>query len=76
MKHYIAKYTCEYLYELKGKIANTYYKNGIPGEQYKNVYNANFTPLRYGNYPVNINYTLPGKTSPQRVKKHIIKYND
>jgi len=76
MKHYIAKYTCEYLYEVKGKIANAYVNRTIPGGQLETIFNANFTPLRYGNYPVNINYTLPGKTSPQRVKKHIIKYND
>lgn len=76
MKHYIAKYTCEYLYEIKGKIANAYVNKTIPAGQLETIFNANFTPLRYGNYPVNINYTLPGKTSPQRVKKHIIRYND
>ncbi len=76
MKHYIAKYTCEYLYEIKGKIANAYVNRIIPSGQLETIFNTNFTPLRYGNYPVNINYTLPGKTSPQRVKKHIIRYND
>jgi hypothetical protein len=76
MKHYIAKYTCEYLYEVKGKIANAYVNKTIPAGQLETIFNANFTPLRYGNYPVNINYTLPGKTFPQRVKKHIIRYND
>lgn len=76
MKHYIAKYSCEYLYQLKGKIANAYVNKTIPAGQLHTIFNADFTPLRYGNYPVDIQYTLPGKTAPQRVKRHVIRYND
>jgi hypothetical protein len=76
MKHYIAKYTCEYLYEIKGEISNAYVNRTIPAGQLETIFNANFTPLRYGNYPVNIKYTLPGMSNPHSVKKHIIKYRD
>ncbi len=76
MKNYIAKYSCEYLYTVKGKIANAYVSGGVPAGQLQTILNANFTPLQYGNYPVNIKYTLPGKTTPQQVKKHTIKYDD
>ena len=76
MKNYIAKYTCEYMYLLKNKIANTYINRGIPSGQLATLFNADFTPLKYGNYPVNINYTLPGADKPNSEKKHIIRFVD
>jgi hypothetical protein len=76
MKNYIAKYTCEYMAYLKNKIANTYVSGGIPQGQLANLFNSHFTPIKYGDYPVNVKYTLPGQDSPNSVKKHIIKFYD
>jgi hypothetical protein len=79
MKNYIAKYTCEYMAYLKNCLANTYAgdkENSIPKGQLSNLFNSHFTPIKYGNYPVNVKYTLPGQDSPNSVKKHIIKFYD
>jgi hypothetical protein len=76
MKNYIAKYTCEYMAYLKNKIANTYVNGGIPQGQLADLFNSHFTPIKYGNYPVIVKYTLPGQDSPNSVKKHIIKFYD
>ena len=76
MKNYIAKYTCEYMAYLKNKIANTYVNGGIPQGELATLFNANFTPIKYGNYPVNVKYTLPGQESPNSLKKQVIKFYD
>jgi hypothetical protein len=76
MKHYIAKYSCEYLSSLKGSIANAQ-ANGIKLDPHmQKIYNAKFVPLKYGNFPVNINYILPGKKVPLKSVKHNIIYKD
>jgi hypothetical protein len=76
MKNYIAKYSCEYMYILKNRIVNAFINGQIPAGKIANLHNISFRPLTYGNYPVNIYYNLPGKTTPQQVKKHIISVID
>ena len=76
MKNYIAKYTYEYMSMLKNNIANSFVNGQIPAGQLYNLFNADFTPIKYGNYPVNIYYTLPGENNPNTIKKHIIRFFD
>lgn len=76
MKNYISKLSCEYMYMLKNYIVNAYSTGNIPAGRLTSLHNANFRPLTYGNYPVNISYTLPGKSTPQQVKKHVISVID
>ncbi len=76
MKNYIAKYSRQYMYTLKNLIANKYTNGQIPAGQLHNLFFSNFTPIKYGVYPVNITFTLPGQTNPNSTVKHIILFND
>ena len=77
IKYYLAKYSCEYIQSLQSTIAKQFGLGNIPATGGLNeLFHANFTPLKYGDYPIQINYTLPEKNAPQSSKKHIINYND
>lgn len=75
MKYYLAKAVCEYHAYLKGQIAN-YGGGNIPIDKKNKILNTTFIPLRYGDYPVKINYTLPGKEEPLKTMDYVIDYND
>ncbi|MCG8698276.1 MAG: hypothetical protein MI922_09500, partial [Bacteroidales bacterium] len=72
MKNYIAKYSCEYLYTLQGKAANTYINNPNRSAGIQKLLGAKFTPLKYGNYPVKVSYTLPNAQKHNSQTTYII----
>ena len=76
MKYYLAKYVSEYQAGLKGHVANYGRENSASREQLQRLYNSHFIPLKYGNYPVKITYTLPGEEKAKTGFIYNIEYKD
>ena len=75
IKHYIAKETSEYLSYIKGRVANATLNGAPRPAAMQNILNANFVPIRYGEYPVDIRYTLPNATTPNSIKRYTIDFS-
>lgn len=75
MKYYLAKYVSQYQSYLKGRVAN-YGGAGASDAQLRKLYHSRFIPLKYGNYPVHIYYTIPGQVKPAQTIKYNINYID
>ena len=75
IKYMLAKEANEYLYLLKGRIANLWVNSGYASlsSHYQQIVLSNFTPVTYGQYPVMIYYTLPGQQNPLLEYKYVIK---
>lgn len=76
IKYMLAKEANEYLYLLKGRIANLWVNSGYASlsSHYQQIVLSNFTPVTYGQYPVMIYYTLPGQQNPLLEYKYVINF--